>query len=188
LAARLRRLRSRLGTRLQARRLLQRYDVIHGHFLVEKYAFLHQQARFITFMREPVSRLLSHYYYFKDVASKNPVTVSRNPAIMQVARGELGLVEFARSEAMQHLYARFTAGLPLQDFALVGITERYEESVATLNRLLGVAVEARHERRSGYEKYAEEYRRLLPDLEAANRENMRIYTEAVRLFEQARTG
>ena len=173
---------------MHSARLLRDYDVIHGHFLVQKYTFLLPQAMFITFMREPVSRLLSHYYYFKHVASKNPVTVSRNPDICLVAEGKLGLVEFARSEAMSRMYERFTIGLPLDAFALVGITERYTESVERLNRIFGVHVGVRHERRSGHEKYAAEYERVLPELREANRENSRIYAEAVRLFERACVG
>jgi len=182
---RLRRVRERFQARLHPAQLLSDYDVIHGHFLVKKYAFLYPRADFITFMREPVPRLLSHYYYFKHVASKNPVTVSRNPDIARVASGELGLVEFARSESMRHLYARFTGGLALEHFALVGITERYAESVAWLNRRLGTALESRHERRSDYERYAAEFEPLLPELRDANRDNARLYAEAVRLFEQA---
>lgn len=181
---RLRRLGTRIATRLHARELLDRYDVVHGHFLVEKYAFLHPRADFTAFLRDPVPRLISHYYYFRDVASKNPVTVGKNPDIMRVARGEVDIVEFARSEAMRDLYPRFLAGLALERFRLIGITERYAESVACLNRLLGCALEARHERRSGAESHAEEYRHLLPELERANRENQRIYDAALSLFDK----
>ena len=181
---RLRRLGTRIATRLHAREILERYDVVHGHFLVEKYAFLHPRADFITFLRAPVPRLISHYYYFRDTASKNPVTVAKNPEIMRVARGEVDIVEFARSEAMRQLYPRFLAGLPLERFLFVGITERYAESVACLNRMLGCALEARHERRSGHERHVQEYQPLMAELEAANRENQRIYDAALSLFEQ----
>lgn len=182
---RLRRFRTGLDARLHAAQLLRDYDVLHGHFRVAKYAFLYPRANFITFMREPVSRLLSHFYYFKHVASKNPVTVGRNPDVARVASGELGLVDFARGDNMRHLYASFTDGLPLERFALIGITERYTESVTWLNHRFGTMLEPRHERRSDYERYAAEYEPLLPELHEANRENARLYAEALKLFEQA---
>jgi len=181
---RLRRLRSRVGTRVQRRRLSQRYDVVHGHFLVEKYAFLYPQADFITFVREPVSRVLSHYYYFRDVASRNAAALAYNPDVGLVASGRLSLLDFARSDAMKNLYERFTRGLALEDFAMVGITERYVESVALLNRRFGTSMEARHERHGGHERHRDEYAPLLAELEAANRENRRIYDAALSLFEE----
>ncbi|HEX7966559.1 MAG TPA: hypothetical protein VF651_12680 [Gammaproteobacteria bacterium] len=184
-------LRHRLGramahvrVRLEASRIRRDYDVLHGHFQAGKYAFLRPESWFITFLRDPVPRLISHYYYFRDVASKNPATVAKNPVIGLIAEGEVGLVEFARSEAMSRLYERFLDGVPLDEYALIGITERYAESVACLNRLLGSALEVQHERRSGQESHMVEYRHLLPELEEANRENARIYAEAVRLFER----
>ena len=169
---------------MQRERLLRDYDVIHGHFLVDRYAFLHPEADFITFMREPVPRLLSHYYYFRDVASKNPAALAHNPDVSRVASGELGLVEFARSASMANLYGRFTRGLPLGDFALIGITERYAESVTQLNRLCGSNLEARHERQGGHERHRDEYQPVLRELETANRENQRIYAAALALFEK----
>jgi hypothetical protein len=185
---RMRRLAARAAARWHARRLLQDYDVIHGHFLANKYAFLYPRAGFITFLRDPVPRLLSHYYYFRDVASRNPVTVAKNPVIRMVADGELGLVEFARSEAMRHMYERFLDGLDPERFTLVGITERYAESIALLNGLLGTALEARHERRTDRARHAAEYEPVLPELVEANRGNQRIYAAAQTLFERRLRG
>jgi hypothetical protein len=179
-----RRLFTRLKVRKNRERLLQEYGVIHGHFLVRKYVFLYPFANYLTFMREPVSRVLSHYYYFKHIASKNPTSVSRNPDIMRVARGDIDLVEFARLYSMVNLYQLFVGGLPLDKFTLIGITERYTESIALLNHIFNTAIEPRHEHRTDYTQYAAEYTEFLPELRAANRENFRIYDAAVRIFEQ----
>lgn len=179
-----RRLFSRFQARMYQEKLLRDYGVIHGHFKVRKYVFLYPHADFLSFMREPVSRVLSHYYYFKHVASKNPTSVRRNPDITRVVRGDIDLVEFARLYSMVNLYGLFTDGLPLDKFAFIGITERYAESIALLNRMFNTDIVPRHEHRTDYMQYAAEYSHLLPDLKNANRENIRIYDAAVRLFEQ----
>lgn len=179
-----RRLFSRFQARINQEKLLRDYGVIHGHFQVKKYVFLYPHADFLSFMREPVARVLSHYYYFKHVASKNPTSVSRNPDIMRVARGDIDLVEFARLYSMVNLYGLFTDGLSLDKYALIGITERYAESIAMLNRIFNTNIVTRHEHRTDYMQYASEYSHLLPDLKNANRDNIRIYNAAVGLFEQ----
>ncbi|HVC29377.1 MAG TPA: hypothetical protein VNF48_07490 [Gammaproteobacteria bacterium] len=181
---RLRRLGSRLRVRIHHRELLRKYDIVHGHFFTNKYSFLYPNVDFLTFMREPVSRLLSHYYYFKHVASKNPVTVQKNPDIVLVAQGRMDLVEFARADARTCIYERFTSGIALDAFRLIGITERYAESINVLNSIYGTAIEPKHERRTNYTQYASGYEHLLPELRIANRENTRIYEAALKLFEQ----
>lgn len=178
------RLISRLQMRLRHKEMLRDVGIVHGHFLTGKYAFLHPIVDFITFMREPVSRVLSQYYYFKNVASKNSMTLRLNPNINLVAQGLVDIVEFARGDLLPHIYERFMDGMALEEFALVGITERYVESINLLNSMFGTAIEPKHERRTNHIQYLADYEHLLPELKAANRENTRIYELALKLFEQ----
>ena len=166
------------------RRWLSRYDVVHGHFLVEKYAFLYPHATFITFLREPVARLLSAYYYLKHIASKNPHTTGNSPRISRIVDGRMDLVEFARDPFMTHIYRNYFGTFPLERFALIGITERYAESIGMLNTLFATDIVPTHERKSDYQRFEEEYRHLMPELREANEENTHIYEQAVALFEK----
>lgn len=171
---------------LKARRdgsmLLRNYDIIHGHFHVGKYAFLYPDADFITFMRDPVERVISCFYYFKYVASRNPATVKRNPNITLVANNQLDLIEFARLDMMKDIYSRYIGGWPLEKFKFIGITEQFRESIMILNKIFGINLAERHERPGNNEKYENEYRPYLRELRAANHENMRIYEAVVHLF------
>ena len=160
------------------------HGVIHGHFFARKYAFLYPRADFITFMREPVARVLSAYYYLKYVASRNPETTRNNQRIPSIVSGRLDPVEFARDPYMVHLYRNYTRGLALEDFRLIGITERFAESIALLNAAYGCAIVPAHERRGDHQRFEDEYRRFLPELQAANRENIEIYRRATALFEE----
>jgi hypothetical protein len=180
----LRRLAASIGARMRRGQLLRDYDVVHGHFHVRKYLFLRDDADFIIFLREPVARTLSAFYYLKYIAAQNPHTAARNPLIPLVTSGRLDLVEFARSPHAVHLYRDYMAGLDLEDFALVGISERYDESLALLNRMRGTRLAEQHERRGGYTRHEDEYRPLLPELAKANEENMDVYRRGVELFEK----
>jgi hypothetical protein len=184
----LRRLGSRLAARVQAKRLLRDYDVIHGHFLVSKYAFLYPRADFITFMRDPVSRTLSTYFHLKRVGSAASDLKRQAPRMRMIVAGDLSLVDFARDPHMVHLYRNYTRGLALEDFRLIGITERYAESLAVLNAMCGSDVVPAHERRGDYQRFEAEYRRWLPDIQRANEENMDIYQRALGLFERRMKG
>lgn len=174
---------SRLGLRLKRSELLRDYDIVHGHFPVRKYAFLHPEARFITFLRDPVARTLSAYYYLKYVASRNPASVRHNPMIQQLVEGRISLLEFGTSPTMVRAYQEYTRGLPLERFTLIGITERYTDSLHMLDALFGVRLELRHERRNDHREHEDEYGPLLPALRAAHRANIGIYERALGLFE-----
>lgn len=184
---RLRRICSAATVRLRSEPLLRDYDVVHGHFHVNKYSFLRSRADLLIFMREPVARTLSAYYYLKYTASRNPHTARRNALIPLIASGRLDLVEFAWDPHLQHIYRDYLAGTRLADFVLVGISERYGESIAVLNRLYNVALTELHERRSDYIRYENEYRALLPELRRANSENTEIYQLALECFERRRS-
>lgn len=173
-----------LMARLHKHRLLNNYDVIHGHFPIRKYIFLYPKVDFITFLREPVSRILSAYYYFKDVASKNPRSVHNNPNILLVSQNKLSLLEFAARYVMRSIYSILISGLTLQEFTMIGITERYQDSIALLNKMYGMQIKVRHERNNDYKRYEDEYRPLLPELYALNKKNTLIYEEALRVFDE----
>ncbi len=54
------------------KRELKDFNCIHGHFLPLKYLLysVRQRATFITWIREPVERLLSHYYFWKPLLNR----------------------------------------------------------------------------------------------------------------------
>ena len=98
-------------------------------------------TRYVTFLREPVDRVLSHYH--RHVARKSPTTGSLLEAL------ESGMPD------VNNLATRFLCNDPaplgelapsalddakgnLSSFALVGIQERFEESVVLLQRTLGL--------------------------------------------------
>lgn len=177
-----RRFLGRLRIVLTKQNLLRDYDVIHGHFVADKYRSLLPLASFIVFLREPVERTVSHYAYWKYQA--NRTGVNRRSALQQsVQSGAMSLAEFAEHPVPRHIYRRFLGSMQLVDFAFVGLLERYEQSIEMLNRMFGLQVQARHERRGSKERVsAAELAAARRTLERCNAENLEIYEQAKRIF------
>ncbi len=100
-------------------------DCIHGHFLPLKY-LLCKDAEFVTWMRDPVERLASHYYYWK--RTYGPETTF--PLRKRVIEEEWSLEKFCLAPEFRNLYSQFLWGFPVKRFAFIGITENYDRDLA----------------------------------------------------------
>ena len=101
---------------------------IHGHFLPLKYLLLSlkKELRFITWMRNPVERVLSHYYYWKSVYN----SATAPDLHRRVVEEDWSVERFCLSPELRNLYGQFLWGFPLEYFDFIGITEFYDEDLA----------------------------------------------------------
>jgi hypothetical protein len=105
------------------------YDVIHGHYTADKYAGLFPAARFVAFFREPHQQAMSHYAFFL----RHPEI--DNPAVKMFHELNITRTEFvARTGNHQ---AAYLGTMHLAEFAVVGLLEQYERSVALFQAALG---------------------------------------------------
>jgi Sulfotransferase family len=169
-------------------------------------------TRYMTFLREPVDRVLSHYYRHiqiqdpKRAASyvPEPWTPEQGGKV-RAASIEQALVDM-RLPQINNLATRFLCGhrypmgeLPasavddakenLRGFAFIGIQERFEESLVLLQRMLGLTslpYEDRHVsvegRRPGVDEITDEHRALI---EEHNQLDAELYRFGLGLFEEA---
>ncbi len=102
-------------------------DCIHGHFLALKYRWAggKRPVKFITWLRDPVARLVSHYNYWK----ANPPPDSA-PELRKRVTAEWSLEQFCLSYEFRNVYSRFLWGFPVSQLDFVGITERYDDDYA----------------------------------------------------------
>lgn len=111
--------------------VLAGHDVVHGHFNPAKYTPI-TDARWITFLREPVRRVISHYFFWRSWPR------SGNRLQEYMLDNRLSLYEFARLPFMRRCYTGvFFAGVDVDGFDFVGTQERLEADLARLERLLG---------------------------------------------------
>lgn len=112
-------------------------ECIHGHFLPVKYLF-YKNAKFVTWLREPIDRLASHYYYWK--RSYNPTT--SGSLHKRVVEENWSLEEFCLAPELRNFYCQFLWGFPISRFDFIGITEYYESEVAQFSKIfLGDSLE-----------------------------------------------
>jgi hypothetical protein len=103
----------------------QGIECIHGHFLPVKFLLLSQNMdmTFITWMRHPVDRLLSQYYFWqRKYHPKRSAMLHR-----KVVEEEWSLERFCLGPENRDFYTQYLWGFPLEYFSFIGITEFFEE-------------------------------------------------------------
>ncbi len=128
---------------------------VWGHVPYGVHVGLRREVRYFTFLRDPVDRAVSFYYFVKDSDPGEYVHPARADA------EALTIVEFFERRRYQNWQARFLAGLPyhylypaidrhafdrevgrravahLRDRYVYGLQERFDESLELFGRRLG---------------------------------------------------
>lgn len=101
-------------------------ECVHGHFLPVKYLLLADQlsCRFVTWLREPVARLVSHYHYW--LRSYQPGSPAVSALHRRVVEERWSLEHFCLAPELRNLYSAFLWGFPLETFDFIGLTEHFE--------------------------------------------------------------
>jgi hypothetical protein len=112
---------------------LSMINCIHGHFMPLKYLPLKNslKAKFVTWLRDPMARMISHYYFWK--RSYNTDTIK--PALhRRVIEENWSLEDFCFSEQMQNVYCKFLWAFPINYFDFIGITEFFNQDIKYFTR------------------------------------------------------
>jgi hypothetical protein len=117
---------------------------VHGHFLPIKYLLLSVKydVQFIAWMRNPVERLLSHYYFWRNCYNRDSA-----PSLHRKVVEENWSVErFCFSPELRNIYGQFLWGFPIEKFDFIGITEYYNDDLRDLsNKFFDTDLVVRHE-------------------------------------------
>ena len=164
-------------------------QVVMGHFRFGFHRNDHRPADYITFLRDPVQQVVSHYNYTFDHPQKFENDPQNND-ILSFARGPYGY----------NLQTRFIAGINnlegreeealqtakenlVKHFGMIGISEYFDRSILMIGRYLGwwntfyVKVN-RGKKRSSFQLSAAERR----ELEDILQYDIRLYQFALQLF------
>lgn len=190
--SKIRRLKSALGCGRTVR-------MIHGHFDLSIKKVLPGDVRLFTFLRDPVERAISHYYHYRRQIG-DPIHPLAMRSTLEEWVGGCGLVEMdngqtrrlagemnlACGRVTQQLLERAKASL-VQTFAVVGLTERFEESLILLQRAFGWTLHRFALRNVGDNRprRTELSWETLKAIEECNRYDLDLYRFAAGLFEQA---
>lgn len=107
---------------------------VHGHFPAVKYlpALAERRTRFVTWLREPLSRMVSNYRYWM---SLDPAGVE-DPLVARVLRENWSLEAFCLSPALANYQSLWLRRVPLKLFTFIGVMEHYEQDLERLSSLL----------------------------------------------------
>lgn len=165
-------------------------QVVFGHFLVGKFARLTARGfarrdglRYATFLRDPLQRAVSHYYFWQRTHIEGHKVWDR------FTREQWSLEQFLLSPEHTNFQSQFLWGFALENFDFVGLAERYDESVtllgATFPELAGLEVRAAN---TNPEKTVGSGYAIDPALarqfQERNAQDYALYAKATALFEQ----
>jgi len=102
---------------------------MHGHFLPLKYLELARTlpCTFVTWLREPVERLVSHYYYWQ--RAYDPASDLTSPLHRRVIEEGWSLQRFCLAPELRNVYSEFLWGFPFQRLDFIGITEFFADDL-----------------------------------------------------------
>jgi hypothetical protein len=155
--------------------------VIHGHFMTHKYDGFFPNAIRITWVREPMVRLISHYLHIK-----NRPLDKNNPIHMEVVEKNLSLLEFAEFPDMQNFMSSYTAGRQLTDYYFVGVQDFFNEDLTALKKTMNwgefTVTINNNNHDTYYNKKLQEYladRELINQLKSLNSKDVELYEAAL---------
>lgn len=97
---------------------------LSGHVPVSKYMSLFNSTDVVTFMRDPIAQVISHYTHHK------------------MHNGyEKSLNEFIQESRFSNLQSKMLHAKPLELFGFVGLTEEYAKSLEIINHYFGTQIE-----------------------------------------------
>ncbi len=112
-------------------------SVIHGHFtinLLKNYLTLPPETPIITWLRDPVERVISNYYYLYKRLDEELNEEKKGLNILSKMRRSL--LEYAHDEKNQNRMSKFLKGMDIEDFFFIGIVENYNQDIKELGQKL----------------------------------------------------
>ncbi len=130
---------------------------VHGHFNIRKYSGFPARHR-ITFLREPIDRTISHYFFWKDQPRHGHLLHD------YVLDNRLSFQEFARLPAIRGLYVSvFFLGVAMEQFDFIGFYDRLDDDYAALQALIGLQCPIRRDNVNEGSDYRDERESILGD-------------------------
>jgi len=159
--------------------------VIHGHFNPKKYRADFPDAKYIVWLRHPIFRLISQYFYAQ--------TIEDNQDGTKTLARQLGIIEFAKQPQIKNRQSRYIEGMNLNDFYFVGIQEFYLEDLDELKKMMQWEnLKVTKTNLNSHPNYYKELQKIITkpeimnELAFLNNEDMEMYYNALNLRAQRR--
>ncbi|MEJ1974432.1 MAG: sulfotransferase family 2 domain-containing protein [Lacunisphaera sp.] len=152
-----------------------------GHYQADLLAHVFPAATLMTWVRDPVERVVSSYYHrLRDPDWQHPVCV-------ELHQNRLSLADYSALPLVQNEMTRFFGSKKPEDFAFIGVVEDFEESLAAMKRFLGIP-EARLRRDNVNPGKQTEYYAFDPrvrrEIERNNASDLTLYEKCLKLWRE----
>jgi hypothetical protein len=162
----------------------KRHKVIHGHLPYPLVQALHgPQTRVVAWLRSPVSRVVSNYYY--NIHHEFPKRQQEDPS-----RKMPTLQEFIERPMRQNVMARFLEGIELEDLYFLGFQESFTSGLEQLAGKMEWRIdEADRKRRvndnsKARSRYPQPETAIIERIEELNKQDIDLYNRALELKAQ----
>lgn len=138
-----------------------------GHFHVGKYMSIFDTRNVITFVRNPISQVISHYIHYKEKLNYKKK-----------------LEDFIKEDRFRNIQSRMLSSKPLELFGFIGITEEYEKSIEIINHYLNSNIKTlkNNVNRNSKELNNHLDEKTLILIKEFNQEDIKLYEKAKKLF------
>lgn len=163
---------------------VRNYPVVHGHlFFDQLQPFATPASRWITWLRHPVERVLSNYFFY---CTNGYVTRKKKDPHLQL----MTLKEYVHLPKNRNVMTRFLGELQLRDCFFVGLQEHYSEDLGQLAKKLNWSLPVEHfqlrinvnsSKPNLHQAISKDSRQVIA---ALNTEDMALYEEATWLRSQ----
>ena len=155
------------------------HDIIHGHFIADKYRGLFRTEQYVAFFRHPMQQAISLYKYLQ----RQPLR--KNPTIRDVQGSDVTFLDFLERKTVTNSQSELVGAVPLESFAMVAVAEEFERGVALFNATFGCNVDIKESVNVDPETAGRKHT-LSPEEREAVREHraadIELYQQAKRMF------
>ncbi len=125
------------GKSYNSKNLPARVCALHGHLnykVISAYLELNEEIKIITWLRNPIERVISNYYYLLERLDDRFKVDPLHPYTLD--RMTKSLLEFAKSNQEKNRLFKYFRGTDLGSFYFVGIIENFDEDIMELGKRL----------------------------------------------------
>lgn len=142
---------------------------LSGHYGVAKYASLFETLNIITFVRNPVEQVLSHYkHYTSHHGYKDDLST------------------FIKDKRFKNIQSRLLGVKPIELYGFIGLTEKYNKSVELINDCYGLDIKIIKTNENLIKELTSDTLNedIVELIETENQEDIKLYEKVRKIFNE----
>ncbi len=162
-------------------KLSRKLTVIHGHFSYQRlheFFEINTDTQFITWLREPVQRVLSNYFFLKSILEQR---IAEQPDENLFRRMGKSLEEFVALEENQNVMSKFLDQAPIEQFKFIGIQDNFAEELPRLKQLMGWSYLDNQVHNETRQKNTDIDSGIIEQIKQANAQDVELYQRVLAL-------